>query len=64
MVQNILNNDFLEEDKSLLNEKSTYIKIENYKNAGKSINYIKQKLIERPEDRVLIENIINEIFEK
>jgi hypothetical protein len=33
MVQNILENDFLENDKSLLNVKSTYIKIENYKNA-------------------------------
>ncbi len=63
MVQEILEKDFLEEWKSLLNEKSLFIKIENYKNAGKSISYVKQKLIERPEDRELIEKIIQEIFE-
>lgn len=63
MVQEILEKDFLEEWESLLNEKSLFIKIENYKNAGKSISYVKQKLIERPEDRELIERIIQEIFE-
>lgn len=62
-IENILNKDFLEENKSLLNEKSLRIKIQNYKNAWKSINYIKIKLIERQEDRELIENIISEIFE-
>lgn len=61
-IENILQNNFLEEGKSLLNEKSLKIKIENYKNAGKSIMYIKQKLIERSEDRELIEAIINELF--
>lgn len=63
LVEEILQNDFLEDWKSLLNEKSLYIKIENYKNAWKSINYIKQKLIERLEDRELVENIITSIFE-
>lgn len=62
MVQEILENNFLPEGESLLNEKSLFIKIENYKNAGKSIQYVKQKLIERPEDREMIEKIIDDIF--
>lgn len=63
LVQEILQNDFLQEWESLLHEKSLFIKIENYKNTWKSINYIKNKLIERTEDRELIEWIIREIFE-
>lgn len=62
MVQEILENNFLREGESLLNEKSLFIKIENYKNAGKSIQYVKQKLIERQEDREMIEKIIDDIF--
>lgn len=63
LVQEILENDFLEEWKSLLQESSLRIKIENYKNAWKSLQYIKQKLIERPEDREIIESIIATVFE-
>lgn len=63
LIQSILENDFLEEWKSLLNQKSLFIKIENYKNAWKSIQYIKQKLIERTEDREMVENIISSVFE-
>lgn len=62
-VEDILNTEFLEENKSLLNEKSLKIKIQNYKNAWKSISYIKSKLIERQEDRELVENILSEVFE-
>ena len=62
MVNEILENNFLREWESLLNEKSLFIKIENYKNAGKSIQYVKQKLIERQEDREMIEKIIDDIF--
>ncbi len=62
MIQEILENNFLREGESLLNEKSLFIKIENYKNAGKSIQYVKQKLIERQEDREMIEKIIDDIF--
>lgn len=62
MVNEILENNFLHEWESLLNEKSLFIKIENYKNAGKSIQYVKQKLIERQEDREIIEKIIDDIF--
>lgn len=64
LIQKILENDFLEEWKSLLNQKSLFIKIENYKKAWKSIQYIKQKLIERPEDREMVENIIEDIFQE
>lgn len=61
-IEEILQNQFLEEWKSLLSEKSLRIKIENYKNAGKSIAYIKQKLIERKEDKAIIEWLIEELF--
>lgn len=63
LINEILEKDFLEEWKSLLNRKSLEIKIENYKNAWKSVNYIKQKLIERAEDRELVENILESVFE-
>lgn len=63
LVQEILKNDFLEEWKSLLHERSVRIKIENYKNAWKSLQYIKQKLIERPEDREIIESILWSVFQ-
>lgn len=63
LVLHILENDFLIEWESLLHEKSLRIKIENYKTKAKSISYIKQKLIERSEDRELVENLIWEIFE-
>lgn len=63
LVQEILAQDFLQEWESLLNKKSLFIKIENYKKAWKSINYIRQKLVERPEDREVVEWIIEEIFD-
>lgn len=63
LVQEILKNDFLEEWKSLLHERSVRIKIENYKNAWKSLQYIKRKLIERPEDREIIESILWSVFQ-
>ncbi len=63
LIEEILVQDFLQEWESLLNEKSLRIKIENYKNAWKSISFIKNKLIERREDRELVEEIIEEIFD-
>lgn len=62
LVEKILENDFLDEEKSLLSEKSLKIKIENYKQSGKSIRYICQKYIERTADRELVERVIQEIF--
>lgn len=63
LVQEILENDFLEEWKSLLHERSVRIKIENYKNAWKSITYIKKKLLERIEDREILESILWSVFQ-
>lgn len=62
MIQDLLINKFDCENKSLLNEFSIKNKIQNYKNKNKSISYIKQKLIQRPQDKDIIENIISEIF--
>ncbi|MDD5770507.1 MAG: RecX family transcriptional regulator [Candidatus Gracilibacteria bacterium] len=62
LISEILQNDFLEEDKSLLNKNSVFVKVSNYKNAGKSISYIKQKLIERDEDIELVNQVIDETF--
>lgn len=62
LVNEILQNQFIFEDKSLLNEKSLRIKIQNYKSKWKSIAFIKQTFIERNADIELVENIINEIF--
>lgn len=61
-VEEILNSEFLEEGKSILDPFSVRKKIENYKQKGKSITYIKQKLIERSEDKSLVESWIKEAF--
>lgn len=52
------------DNKSLLSQDYVYKKIVQLKNKNKSIQYIKNKLIEQPEDKDLIENIINEIFKE
>jgi hypothetical protein len=39
-----------------------YKKIIQLKNKNKSIQYIKNKLIEQPEDKIIVEKIINEIY--
>lgn len=62
LVKEILQNDFAKEGETLLNELSIYIKIQNYKRKNKSITYIKQKLIDRNEDKELVNKIISEIF--
>lgn len=61
-VENILQNKFLQENQSLLNYKSVLIKVQNYKNKQKSINYIKNKLIENPQDKQIVLQAIWEIF--
>lgn len=63
MIQDLLINKFDCENKSLLNEFSIKNKIINYKNKNKSISYIKQKLIQRPNDKEIVENILNEVFD-
>ncbi|MCP4523509.1 MAG: hypothetical protein GY828_04790 [Candidatus Gracilibacteria bacterium] len=48
-----------EEGKSILDESFLERKIQNLKNKNKSIQYIKNKLIEQPEDREIVEKVIN-----
>lgn len=51
-------------DKSLLSHDYVYKKVVQLKNKNKSIQYIKNKLIEQPEDKDLVESTINEIFKE
>jgi len=62
LVESILDELFLEEDTSLLNEKSLYRYIYNYKEKWKSISYIRNKFIERKEDKEIVEKVIFEVF--
>lgn len=50
------------EGESMLDSDFIERKILILKNKNKSRSYIKNKLIEQPEDRQLVENILNEIF--
>ena len=60
-VELFLNSE-LDLSRSILNRESVIKKIENYKHKGKSIVYIKQKLVERYEDKVLIDSCIEDVF--
>lgn len=51
-----------EENKSLLTSEFIYKKVVQLKNKNKSIQYIKNKLIEQPEDKILVEKIIYDVF--
>lgn len=64
LVKEILDRDFFIEGESLLSENSLRIKIQNYKSKNKSITYIRQKLVDRQEDKEIIDIIIDEIFWK
>ena len=55
-------NSELDLSRSILNRESVIKKIENYKQKGKSILYIKQKLVERSEDKVLIDSCVEDVF--
>lgn len=61
-INEILTNEFWSEEHSLLNVHSLVRKIENFKNKGKSIQYIKIKLIERKLDREWVENALSVVF--
>ena len=63
MIENFLQKEFFDEEKSLLNPASIFHKIQNYKNAWKSITFIKQKLIESKADEEIVLNAISEIFQ-
>ncbi len=62
--ENILNilNKYTIEWESVLSEDFIYKKILLLKNKNKSQNYIKNKLIEQPEDKQKVENILLEIY--
>ena len=74
IITNLLQKKFLKEDitktlgkytqegESILTRSFLERKIEILKSKNKSKQYIKNKLIEQPEDRELVEKIINEIF--
>ncbi len=62
MINNILSSDFFIEEKCLLKKSFVLKKVLDYKLKGKSILYIRNRLIDRPIDRGLVEECIKEIF--
>lgn len=62
MIENFLQKEFFDEQKSLLNPHSVFVKIQNYKNAWKSKANIRQKMIEFRADVDIIEKAILEVF--
>lgn len=64
MIEEVLEESFLQENTSLLNIHAVKTKVQNYKNAWKSLQYIRHKMIERPEDEELVEAILREIFDE
>ncbi len=64
MIENFLQKEFFDEEKSLLNPISIQHKIQNYKNAGKSKRSIRQKLIESKQDEEIVEEIIQNLFQE
>lgn len=60
-IQEILDN-FTIEGESVLDTFFVRKKIEQFKFKNKSITYIKNKLIEQPEDKELVNNLILEIY--
>jgi hypothetical protein len=60
-IQDILNK-FTIEGESVLDQYFVRKKIEQLRFKNKSINYIKNKLIEQPEDKELVNNLILEIY--
>lgn len=61
-IEQVLEQEFQVSEQSILSESALYKKIENYKQKGKSKNYIKNKFIERSEDREVVERILDELF--
>jgi SOS response regulatory protein OraA/RecX len=53
---------YTEEWKSILTENFLERKIIQLKNKNKSKQYIKNKLIEQPEDREIVDKILSEVF--
>ncbi|USN58679.1 MAG: RecX family transcriptional regulator [Candidatus Peribacteria bacterium] len=53
---------YMEEGKSIVSEHHFRKKIESYLDRGKSRQYILQKLIERREDRAIVEELLLELY--
>ncbi|MDD3646408.1 MAG: RecX family transcriptional regulator [Candidatus Gracilibacteria bacterium] len=62
MIDELLQDEFLSEGESLLTRDYIRKQINLYKSKGKSRLYIKQKLIERDEDKILVESLLKEAF--
>ena len=62
LILTILERDFIEDDKSLLKKSFIYKKIQLLKSKWKSKSFIINSLVERKEDRELVNNIIIDIF--
>ncbi|PCJ52289.1 MAG: hypothetical protein COA79_24485 [Planctomycetota bacterium] len=56
--------ELIEEGESILDEQIIYRKVEVLKRNGKSIQYIKRKLIERREDEEIVSKIIDDVFDE
>lgn len=62
IVEKLLKEEFIKEDESLLSENFLMKKVTDYKEKGKSRQYIFSKLIERKPDKALLESILNQVF--
>lgn len=62
LINLVLERDFLEEWKSVLTNEYIHRQICLYKNKGKSKSYIKNKLIDRKEDKDIVNLILDEVF--
>jgi len=61
-IEKFLVEDIWIDDGSLLNKDFLLKKIENYRQKGKSKLYIKNKLVDRKEDKSIVEECLNEVF--
>ena len=62
LVLRILREEYNLENETLLNEEKLKKQIILLKQKGKSKNYIKNKFLERSQDKDLVENILSEVF--
>ena len=62
LVLLILREEYNFENETLLNEEKLKKQIILLKQKGKSKNYIKNKFLERNQDKDLVENILSEVF--
>lgn len=62
IVEKLLKEEFIKEDESLLSENFLMKKVNDYKEKGKSRQYIFSKLIERKPDKALLESVLDRVF--